>query len=108
MILLIAASVASLPFASTAILPVDGARQVTYGDLDLSTPAGTAKLHSRVRRAIDVMCADPSGPAPAVIIDRECREQAWESVRPQLETTIAAARREGAELAANNPLPSEQ
>ena len=108
MILIIAAAVASLPFASTAILPVDGARQVTYGDLDLTTLDGAAKLHSRVRRAIEVMCADPSGPSPAVIIDRECREQAWASVRPQLEATIASAQNDGAELAANNPLPSEQ
>ena len=103
MILLIAAAVASLPLASSAILPVDGARQVTYDDLDLSTSAGAARLHSRVRRAIDAMCADPSGPSPAVTIDRECREQAWASVSPQLEATIAAARLPGTELAIADP-----
>ena len=99
MILIFAAAVASLPLSSTATLATDGPREVQYRDLDLSTRTGAAKLHSRVRRAIDVMCADPSGPSPAVVIDRECREQAWTSVRPQLDAMIASAQQPGIELA---------
>ena len=109
MILILAAAAASLPIASTAILPADGPREVRYRDLDLSTPAGAAALHSRVRRAIDVMCADPSGPSPAVVIDRDCREQAWASVRPQLDATLtAAAEQSGTELAVADPIPAER
>jgi UrcA family protein len=103
MILLIAAVAASLPLTSTSVLPTDGAREVSYRDLDLSTDEGAAALHSRVRRAIDVMCADPSGPSPAVVIDRECREQAWAYVRPQLDATIASAQRDGIKLASADP-----
>jgi UrcA family protein len=97
----------SIATASHAGVAVD-THEVIYRDLDLSTPAGAAALHRRVGRAIDALCADPYGPSPGVVIDQQCKADAWAGVRPQLETTIAAAQRDGSELALLIPHPNER
>ena len=97
----------SIASAGNAGLAIDRL-QIPYRDLDLSTPAGAQALHRRVGRAIDAICADPYGPSPGVVIDQQCKAEAWVDVRPQLETTIAAAQRDSGELALLIPHPAER
>jgi len=99
----------SLSIASTANAAGSGdSHELIYRALDLSTPASAAALHRRVGRAIDALCADPYGPSPGVVIDQQCKADAWSQARQQIETTIAAARRGGVELASADPLPAER
>jgi UrcA family protein len=97
----------SIACSANAGVSVDS-HEVTYRDLDLSSPGGAAALHRRVARAIDAICADPYGPSPGVVIDQRCKAEAWAGVRPQLETTIAAAQRDGSELVLLIPHPTER
>lgn len=83
-------------------------REVRYHDLDLSTPAGVKALHRRVDSAINAICADQSGPWLGGPIDLDCRADTWASVRDRLDATVAAARREGVELASADPIPAHR
>ena len=68
---------------------------VSYADLDLSRPAGTAELDRRIGVAVRSLCgtasaADPKGRNEI----RRCRAEAHAATLPQREQAIATARRE--------------
>lgn len=81
------------------------ARSVTYRDLDLSSPAGIAALHRRIERAINQVCADPTGPSPAVTIDLGCKVEALAAARMQAEILITGQQAED-RLAEIEPISS--
>jgi UrcA family protein len=92
----------ALPFACVAISSACLAapneqlvRVVTYSDEDLSSPNRVAALHRRIERAINQVCADPSGPSPAVVVDPSCKADAWGNVRAQMETAVTSLERKG-------------
>lgn len=80
---------ASLPCSAQ---PIAGAtRLVAYGDLDLSTTRDRKVLHRRLEQALNQVCLDPSGPAPAGTIDPTCKSDGWRAVRPQVAFAVAQA-----------------
>jgi UrcA family protein len=48
--------------------------RIRYADLDLSTPAGQAKLKKRVRWAINAACPDMRGPLSQMAQAQRCRQ----------------------------------
>jgi UrcA family protein len=103
--LLIAAAVASIATGTAAgaqgrdvtvlapTLPSDVLVQVVrYGDLNLSSPAGQARLESRVRSAVDNVC--PAGFAidlNAASQSNACKIAAYSDARSQMDQAIAQA-----------------
>ncbi|TMJ20279.1 MAG: UrcA family protein [Alphaproteobacteria bacterium] len=104
--LLIAAAVASIATGTAAAaqgrdvtilaptLPSDVLVQVVrYGDLNLSSPAGQARLEDRVRSAVDNVC--PAGFAidlNAASQSSACKIAAYGDARSQMDQAIARAR----------------
>ena len=74
---------------------IDPAHQriVRYGDLNLSTATGEAKLMSRIRFAVRDLCVEGVNYSPKDAADlRSCKSRAWGSARPQLDQLLAEAR----------------
>jgi UrcA family protein len=68
-------------------------RRVSYADLDLMTKAGAATLDRRVERAIREVCGQASSrDIREMLREKQCRNDANRTVRPQLDTAFAAAR----------------
>jgi len=100
--ILAAAALVSAPaFAAPA---ADGmSRTVRFGDLDLSTDAGAAALHSRIEYAATAVCgggADQRDLTQVRVVNA-CREVAMASAEPQVQLALANARN-GRQLAAND------
>ncbi|PXA83314.1 UrcA family protein [Nostoc sp. 3335mG] len=100
--LALAAALVSAPaFAAPA---ADGmSATVRFGDLDLSTDAGAAALHSRIAYAARAVCG---GDADQHDLNRlaameSCRQVAMASAAPQMQLALANARN-GRQLAAND------
>lgn len=84
---------AALFVAATATVPVfaqNVSKAVSYADLDLGSPDGQARLNSRLRRAVQTVCAvtNPSdlGERRAV---RRCRLAASERAGRDAEVAVA-------------------
>lgn len=67
-------------------------RTVYIGDLDLRTQSGKGEMEKRIGAAVDSMCAIPTPlPSYGPVMERPCREEAWGSARPQMETAVRRA-----------------
>jgi len=100
--LALAAALVSAPaFAAPA---ADGmSRSVHFADLDLSTDAGAAALHNRVRYAARMVCGGDvdQRDLTRVNVVEACRKVAMASAEPQVQLALAGAR-DGRQLAAND------
>ena len=84
---LIALATTTGGIAAPAMAQDDDAPRVMvhYGDLDLHTAAGRARLDTRIRGAIRSMCRVEPRPLPQVRANqRACEAHARSSVEPQL------------------------
>jgi UrcA family protein len=100
--LALAAALASAP-ALAAPAPDGMSMTVRFGDLDLSTDAGAAALHSRIRYAASAVCGGDVDQRDLgrVSIVNACRKVAMASAEPQMQMALADAR-SGRQLAAND------
>ena len=80
-----------VPAAAQPPLVVEGRPTaiVTYGDLDLSRPAGQAVLAARVRRAADRLCATGARGIGPAMEARACLDVALASAQPQVDRAVA-------------------
>lgn len=90
-------SLAALGVSSAAIAATptaDGLSvAVHYGDLDLTTDAGTRALQARIARAARTVCGSADQrDLPEVGAVQQCRHVALDSAAPQVEVAIAQAR----------------
>ncbi|WP_341712818.1 UrcA family protein [Erythrobacter sp.] len=70
-------------------------RTVFIGDLDLKSAAGEAEMEKRVGGAIDDMCSIPSPlPLYGPLMEKPCRDEAWASARPQMDSAVRKAKSE--------------
>lgn len=84
---------ASLTVSSACFAEPNGqVREVRYGDLDLSTPAGVRTLNNRIENAANQVCLDPTGPSPGATVDPTCKVQALQHGRSQIDRAIAEQR----------------
>jgi UrcA family protein len=75
-------------------------RNVSFRDLDLSSPAGIATLDQRIATTVGLLCGRPQGYYPPSFREvRRCRSEALASVQSQRDMRIAAAQRQSIELA---------
>lgn len=67
-------------------------RVVNIGDLNLASAAGQQEMEKRVARAVDEMCTIPA-PLPSYkgVIEKPCRDEAWESARWQMKDAAQRA-----------------
>jgi UrcA family protein len=102
MTIITAAALVSAPVFAAPV--ADGmSRSVHFGDLDLSTDAGAAALHSRIEHAVRAVCggdADQRDLTQLRVVDA-CRQVALASAEPQVQLALANARN-GRQLAAND------
>lgn len=67
-------------------------RTVYIGDLDLKTSAGQQAMEKRVNAAVEEMCAIPTPiPGQERNMTRPCREEAWDSAKPQMADAVKRA-----------------
>ena len=94
MILVIAAL--SVSAAVPALAQTSARRTVSYADLDLTTPAGRARLDRRVNAALETACGSYAGALDYEVheIDR-CRAEA----RAGIETRLAGLRSRNGRIA---------
>ncbi|KFG90864.1 hypothetical protein BV98_001395 [Sphingobium herbicidovorans NBRC 16415] len=64
---------------------------VSYGDLDLSQPADSRRLHARTQRAARTLCAQPRQGVLASPAEILCRRAAMEKAQRQIERAVAFA-----------------
>lgn len=71
-------------------------RTVYINDLNLTTAAGQRELEVRVAKAVDDMCTIPA-PLPSYkgLMERPCRDGAWESARWQMRDAMQRAHGSG-------------
>lgn len=69
-------------------------RTVYIGDIDLTSAAGQQEMEKRVGAAIDDMCEIPK-PLPSYkgVLEKPCRDEAWESTRSQMKAATDRASR---------------
>lgn len=64
-------------------------RTVYIGDLDLAAQDGQEEMEKRVAHAVDELCAIPNPiPTYGERMTRPCRDEAWESARPQMDRAM--------------------
>jgi UrcA family protein len=84
------AALALASFATPA--PAQETYVVSYGDLDIASPAGRTVLIQRVSSAVERVCGDSdvrnlhSGKAV-----KACRTETWQTVQPQLAAVLSAS-----------------
>ncbi len=79
----------------TPIEQVTITHRVSYADLDLATRAGAAELERRVKETARTACRQLDDLYPAEMRNaRECAKTAIAQASPQVQSAIAAARRE--------------
>jgi UrcA family protein len=86
--------------AAFATLATFGASQaatsaVETSDLDLATPAGQAKLESRIDRAVRAVCSEAITGSRISRVDKGCMAQARASIEKQVAARRAAPRNGG-------------
>ena len=64
-------------------------RTVSYGDLDLSSEAGIARLDSRIAAAVRAVCTNDDSSLRGKIAERGCRAEAAAGVVGQRDMAIA-------------------
>ncbi len=81
-------------------------RTVYVADLDLKSPARRQGMEKRVGKAVEDMCVIvtplPSYKGP---MEQPCRDEAWASARPQMDSAVRAAG--GAQEARSTNIKSE-
>jgi len=78
---------------------------VVYADLDLSRPAGEARLSTRLTDAVHRICGKPlRRPLFEANQQRECAASVRAAVNPQVTDLVAAARARAAQAIANRTL----
>ena len=66
--------------------------EVRYGDLDLSSPTGKARLDRRIRKAATEICGSPDlRDLKMAELARQCRIRTIANTRPQVAQLIEAA-----------------
>ena len=91
--------------AASLVLPAAASaesisRNVSFRDLNLSTPAGVATLDQRIAATVGLLCGRPQGYYPPSFREvRRCRSEALAGVQAQRNMRIAAAQRSSIELA---------
>jgi UrcA family protein len=67
-------------------------RTVFIGDLDLTSATGQKEMEVRVTKAVDDMCIIPA-PLPSYkgVMEKPCRDEAWESARWQMRDAMQRA-----------------
>ncbi len=83
-------ALSSIPAAADIEMPP--VATVPYGDLDLSTEAGAAKLRQRIDRTV-ISISDGDQPATGSLIPRADLQDARARGRAQADALISAARR---------------
>ena len=86
----LAAGVASLMIASSAFAAAPGAptARVSYGDLNLATPAGAARLEARLRAASESVCGRAGfRDLAAMSLEHACVARALAGALAQVEST---------------------
>jgi UrcA family protein len=88
---LLALLFASITVSSACLAEPDDrtSRQVAYGDLDLSAPAGVNVLDRRIELTANQVCLDMTGPSPAGVVDSTCKAEALRSAHQQIEHVLA-------------------
>lgn len=67
-------------------------RRVYIGDLDLKSASAQKEMEKRVNAAVEEMCAIPRPiPTQERNMTAPCREEAWESARPQMNSALKRA-----------------
>jgi UrcA family protein len=91
-LLAIAACMAMTPTAGSAATPPAKAVLVPYGDLNLASPAGRARLDRRVFRAATALCGryDPRELRLSAL-SRACRDETIAGVRGQRDAALEGA-----------------
>ena len=67
-------------------------RTVYIADLDLKSASGQQEMEKRVGKAVEDMCVIVS-PLPSYKgpLEKPCRDEAWASARPQMDSLVRAA-----------------
>ncbi|HYX45589.1 MAG TPA: UrcA family protein [Sphingomicrobium sp.] len=67
-------------------------RTVYVADLDLKSTGGQQEMEKRVGKAVEDMCVIVS-PLPSYKgpLEKPCRDEAWASARPQMDSLVRAA-----------------
>lgn len=95
---LVAAVAGAVPaFASASVTvhaPAEAARshRVSFNDLDLTSVSGKKTLHSRLQKAVDLVCAPLSNDSATRIRYAQCTASARNSAKSQIETAVSNAR----------------
>ena len=92
LVTLAALSAFGLGILSTPAAAQDS-RTVSYGDLDLTTGAGVARLDSRIASAIKAVCDSGDPTLRAKLAERGCRARANQEVAGQRQMAIAGSGR---------------
>lgn len=96
-ILTAGAAAALATFGLFAALPAAHAATsaVEYGDLDLATPEGQAKLESRIVRASRKVCSEAITGSRIASVDADCMARARAQIERQIASRRAAFQRGG-------------
>jgi UrcA family protein len=90
---ILAACTATVLVAAPAMArsSADGLAQTTvsYADLNLSSAAGRATLHSRIKGAVRFVCGSRGPTLAELENNRECQDNAIASANTQLEQVLA-------------------
>ncbi len=88
------AMVLAIPVANAAPLPAPKSVTVSFGDLDLTRPAGVATLRQRLAAAAYVVCTDDISTSLAEQIQRQkCRSVAMRRAMQQINPPVLMAAR---------------
>jgi UrcA family protein len=68
---------------------------IEFGDLDLATAQGQAKLDSRINRAVRGVCSEATTGSHIAMVDKDCVAKARASVEKQVAARRAASRNGG-------------
>lgn len=66
-------------------------RHVRFADLNLAQPSQQRKLGARVSYAVRSLCSEATGEGADPLLTLRCRNEAWDSARPQIAQAILRA-----------------
>lgn len=90
LVTLAAAAVAFSAIPCQAQSPADGTVLVPYGDLNLASASGAAALERRIKAAANRICGTEQAPGLAETLSVQgCRDDVFESARPQISKALA-------------------
>lgn len=70
--------------ARSALPDMPMSTTISYSDLDLSDKGGRKLLDRRVKKSIQKLCLEATGPIPNVYVELSCRRFAWKEALPQI------------------------